>query len=102
TIFYIAPRNFIRNFRKKSFRQFVKEDVLESSGSNRSKALSIALGTFIGLTPLFGLHTLLTISLAVLLKLNKLLAFAFSNLSIPPFIPFIIFISLSIGGFITG
>lgn len=102
TIFYIAPRNFIRNFRKKSFRQFIKEDVLESSGSNRSKALSIALGTFIGLTPLFGLHTLLTISLAVLLKLNKILAFAFSNLSIPPFIPFIIFISLSIGGFITG
>lgn len=102
TIFYIAPRNFIRNFRKKKFRQFIKEDVLESSGSNRSKALSIAMGTFIGLTPLFGLHTLLTISLAVLLKLNKLLAFAFSNLSIPPFIPFIIFISLSIGGFITG
>lgn len=102
TIFYIAPRNFIRNFRKKSFRQFIKEDVLESSGSNRSKALSIALGTFIGLTPFFGLHTLLTISLAVLLKLNKILAFAFSNLSIPPFIPLIIFISLSIGGFITG
>ncbi len=102
TIFYIAPRNFIRNFRKKSFRRFLKEDVLESEGSNRKKAISIALGTFIGLSPFWGFHTLLTISLAVVLKLNKVLAFAFSNLSIPPFIPFIIAISLAIGGFFTG
>ncbi len=102
TIFYIAPRNFIRNFRKKSFKQFLKEDVLESEGSNRKKAMSIALGTFIGLSPFFGFHTVLTISLAVVLKLNKVLAFAFSNISIPPFIPFIIAVSLAIGGVFTG
>lgn len=102
TVFYIAPRNFIRNFKKKSLRQFLKEDVLESSGSNRTKAFSIALGTFIGLSPFWGFHTVITISLAVFLKLNKVLAFAFSNISIPPFIPFIIGISLAIGGFFIG
>ena len=102
TIFYIAPRNFFRNFKKKSFKQFLKEDVLESDGSNRNKAFSIALGTFIGLSPFWGLHTLLTIFLAVILKLNKLLAFTFSNISIPPFIPFIVALSLAIGGFFLG
>lgn len=101
-IFYIKPRDFFRNFKKKSFKQFLKEDVLESEGSNRVKAFSIALGTFVGLSPFWGFQTMLVISLAVIFKLNKILAFAFSNISIPPFIPFIVGISLAIGGFFVG
>ena len=98
TLAYIKPRNFINNFRKKSFKRFIKEDVLESDGSNRTKAFSIALGVFIGLSPVWGLQTFLTISLAVIFKLNKVLAFVSSNISFPPFIPFIIAASLFIGG----
>lgn len=101
-ILYIKPRDFFRNFKKKSFKQFLKEDVLESEGSNRVKAFSIALGTFIGLSPFWGFQTMIVISLAVIFKLNKILAFAFSNISIPPFIPFIVGISLAIGGFFMG
>jgi len=97
TLLYIIPRNFINNFKKKSFKRFLKEDVLESDGSNRTKAFSIALGVFIGFSPFWGFHTLLTISLAVLFKLNKVLAFVASNVSLPPFIPFIIAASLFLG-----
>lgn len=97
TLVYIIPRNFILNFKKKSFRRFIKEDVLESDGSNRTKAFSVALGVLIGFSPFWGFHTLLTISLAVLFKLNKVLAFVASNVSIPPFIPFIIAASLFLG-----
>ncbi|MDH6251321.1 glycosyltransferase involved in cell wall biosynthesis [Chryseobacterium sp. H1D6B] len=97
TLFYIIPRNFINDFRKKSFKRFLKEDVLESDGSNRTKAFSIALGVFIGLSPFWGFHTLLVISLAVLFKLNKVLAFVASNVSLPPFIPFLIAGSLFLG-----
>lgn len=97
TLFYIIPRNFVNNFKKKSFKKFIKEDVLESDGSNRTKAFSVALGIFIGLSPFWGLHTLLVISLAVLFKLNKVLAFIASNISLPPFIPFIIAASLFLG-----
>ncbi|GAB0156374.1 DUF2062 domain-containing protein [Chryseobacterium sp. Alg-005] len=97
TLFYIIPRNFVNNFKKKSFKKFIKEDVLESDGSNRTKAFSVALGIFIGLSPFWGLHTLLVISLAVLFKLNKVLAFVASNISLPPFIPFIIAASLFLG-----
>lgn len=103
TLFYIIPRNFIRNFRKKSFRRFIKEDVLESDGSNRTKAFSIALGVFVGFSPFWGFHTLLVISLSVLFKLNKVLAFIASNVSLPPFIPFIIVASLFLGSpFVAG
>lgn len=97
TLVYIIPRNFINNFKKKSFKRFLKEDVLESDGSNRTKAFSVALGVLIGFSPFWGFHTLLTISLAVLFKLNKVLAFVASNVSLPPFIPFIIAASLFLG-----
>lgn len=97
TLLYIIPRNFVNNFKKKSFKRFLKEDVLESDGSNRTKAFSIALGVFIGLSPFWGFHTLLVISLAVLFKLNKVLAFVASNVSLPPFIPFIIAAALFLG-----
>ncbi|WP_412850998.1 DUF2062 domain-containing protein [Chryseobacterium sp. PMSZPI] len=97
TLFYIIPRNFVNNFKKKSFKRFLKEDVLESDGSNRTKAFSIALGVFIGLSPFWGFQTLLVISLSVLFKLNKVLAFVASNVSLPPFIPFIIAASLFLG-----
>ncbi|MCA6067457.1 DUF2062 domain-containing protein [Chryseobacterium sp. RG1] len=103
TLLYIIPRNFINNFRKKSFRRFIKEDVLESDGTNRTKAFSVALGVFIGLSPFWGFQTLLVISLSVLLKLNKVLAFVASNVSLPPFIPFVIAASLFLGApFVSG
>ncbi|CAA7387622.1 DUF2062 domain-containing protein [Chryseobacterium fistulae] len=103
TLFYIIPRNFVNNFQKKSFKKFIKEDILESDGTNRTKAFSIALGIFIGLSPFWGFQTLLVISLAVLFKLNKVLAFLASNISLPPFIPFIIAASLFLGApFVSG
>lgn len=94
---YIIPRNFVLNFKKKSFKKFIREDVLQSDGTNRIKAFSIALGVFIGFSPFWGFHTLLVIFLSVLFKLNKVLAFVASNVSLPPFIPFIIVASLFLG-----
>ena len=96
TLLYIKPRNFFRSFKKKSFKQFLKDDVLESSDSNAKKATSIALGVFIGIAPFWGFQTLLAISLAVFFRLNKVISFAASNISIPPMIPFILYGSLKI------
>lgn len=103
TLLYIIPRNFVNNFKKKSIRKFIKEDVLESEGTNRVKAFSIALGVFVGFLPFAGYHTLLVISLSVLFKLNKVLSFIASNVSLPPFVPFIIAASLFLGApFVNG
>jgi glycosyltransferase involved in cell wall biosynthesis len=102
TLFYIKPRNFFKSFKKKSFRQFVKDDILESSDSNTKKALSIALGVFVGIAPFWGFQSILAISLAVFLRLNKVISFAASNISIPPMIPFILYGSLVIGNYFVG
>jgi uncharacterized protein (DUF2062 family) len=64
--------------------------------------LSIALGVFIGLSPLWGFHTIIVIFLAIFLKLNKVISFAFSNISLPPFIPLVLLFSLQTGNLILG
>lgn len=102
-LFYIKPRDLLRKLKKKGFKKFLLENVLESDDSDSKKALSIALGVFIGISPFWGFQTVLVLFLAVLFKLNKAIAFAFSNISFPPLIPFIIFGSLQIGAlFVAG
>jgi glycosyltransferase involved in cell wall biosynthesis len=102
TFLYIKPRDLYRKFKKKSIRRFIIEDFIGSNDSPRKKASSIALGVFIGLTPLWGLHTLIVLFLAIILSLNKTIAFAFSNISLPPFIPFILFSGIQTGNYILG
>jgi glycosyltransferase involved in cell wall biosynthesis len=97
---YIKPRDFLRKLKKKGFKRFFVEDFLQSADSKEKKALSIALGIFIGITPFWGLQTVLVLFLAVVLKLNKLIAFTFSNISLPIFIPFIIYGSIHAGAFL--
>ena len=99
TLIYIKPRNFVQKFKKKGLKKFFLENILESNDSNGRKSFSIALGVFIGISPFWGFQTILVLFLAVLLKLNKVIAFAFSNVSFPPFIPFIIYASLKIGSY---
>ncbi|WP_422082331.1 DUF2062 domain-containing protein [Ulvibacterium sp.] len=99
---YIKPRDLIQRLKKKGFRRFFYEDFLHNQDSPRKKAFSIALGVFIGLSPLWGFHTVTVIFLALLLKLNKVIAFAFSNISIPPLIPLVLYLSLQTGAWVTG
>ena len=98
TLLYIKPRDFLGSLKKKGIKKFFLENILESNDSNTTKSLSIALGVFIGISPFWGLQTIIVLALAVLFKLNKVISFAFSNISFPPFIPFIIYGSLKIGG----
>lgn len=102
TLFYIRPRDYFRAFREKGFRRFFLEDLLRSDDSPAKKASSVSLGVLIGLSPFWGLQTVIVLFLAVVLRLNKLIAFAFSNVSIPPLIPFIIYASIEIGSFLVG
>ena len=102
TLFYIKPRDFIRNFKKKGIKKFLAEDLLGIDDSPMKKALSVALGVFVGISPLWGLHTIIVVFLAVALKLNKVIAFTFSNVSLPPFIPFILYASLKLGSWLLG
>ncbi|NUY81398.1 DUF2062 domain-containing protein [Flavobacterium sp. MAH-1] len=96
-LLWIFPRNLFRKLKKKGIKRFFLENVLHSEDSNRVKALSIALGVFIGISPFWGFQTVLALFLATVFRLNKAIAFAFSNVSIPPMIPPIVAGSLWVG-----
>jgi glycosyltransferase involved in cell wall biosynthesis len=98
-IFYIKPSHFFLRLKKKGIKKFLLENILHNEDSNAKKSLSIALGIFIGIAPFWGFQTIIVLFLAVFFKLNKLIAFAFSNVSFPVFIPFIIYGSLKTGSY---
>ncbi len=83
--------------RKKGLRRFVKENLFQSEGSAELKAKSIALGVFIGFSPFWGLHTILAISLSALLRLNKTLTFISAQITVPPLLPIVLYVSMLIG-----
>ncbi len=96
-LLFIKPRDFFLSLKRKGIKKFFTENILKSNDPPAKKALSIALGVFIGISPFWGFHTILVLSLAVLLRLNKAISFAFSHISFPPFIPFVIYASLKVG-----
>lgn len=98
-LLYIKPRDFFRRAKKKGFKKFFLEDILESSDSNFKKSAAIALGVFIGISPFWGFQTILLFTFAALFKLNKVIAYLSSNVSFPPFIPFVIYGSLKMGSY---
>jgi glycosyltransferase involved in cell wall biosynthesis len=98
-LLYIKPRDFFFSLKKKGIKKFFIENILKSNDPPSKKALSIALGVFIGICPFWGFQTILTLGLAFLFRLNKAISFAFSHISFPPFIPFIIYASLKMGSY---
>ncbi|MDT0677340.1 DUF2062 domain-containing protein [Autumnicola musiva] len=102
SFFYIHPRNKYQDFRRKGFGRFWKEDIVKSQEPPHKKAAAIALGVFVGISPFWGLHTLLVFVFAAIFNLNKVIAFLFSNISIPPLIPFIVYGSYQVGSLLSG
>jgi glycosyltransferase involved in cell wall biosynthesis len=98
TFLYIIPRNFLRGlFNKEKRKQFLNEHLLNPHHSDERKAISIAFGVFMGIIPLWGFQLALAIFFAVILKLNKGLVILAANISVPPMIPIIIFLSYKMG-----
>jgi glycosyltransferase involved in cell wall biosynthesis len=101
-ILWIRPFLFAKDLRKKSIKGFIREVVLESKDSNAKIAWSVALGVMIGVSPFWGWQSMIVLGLAYTLKLNKLISFAAANISIPPNMPWILFLSYYMGGLVMG
>lgn len=94
---YIKPRDFFRRFTKKNWKQELKQLLLNPGESKFTKANSLAFGAFMGIVPIWGFQLLIGIPLAHLFRLNKALFVLAANISIPPMIPIIVFLSYKMG-----
>jgi len=81
------------------FRIMTWENIKEQPTSKI--VLSVMLGIFMGIFPVWGYQMLIGVFLAHLLKLNKAITLVASNISIPPMIPFILFGSYATGCIVT-
>jgi len=71
---------------------------MRTEGTSPGKqAAAVALGVFIGLSPLYGLHLALCILLARLLRLNPGLTYLAAHISLPGITPFLLLAELEAG-----
>jgi len=77
--------------------------LLKLNNTPREIALGVGIGAFIGITPLYGLHTVMVVIAALLVKrANKIAILLGTNVSLPPTMPIITWAGYSIGRFILG
>jgi len=102
TFFYIKPFRYVRELRRMGFKKAMKELFLTPSDSNSKLSFSVTLGVFCGVLPIWGWQLAVAIFLAYVLRLNKMVVITTANISIPPMIPFILYLSYITGGLILG
>jgi glycosyltransferase involved in cell wall biosynthesis len=102
TFAWIKPRDFFRHLKKKDFKVILEDYLIRSHETPHVKAFSIALGVFFGITPLWGLQMWFVLFFAWIFGLNKALSVLASNISIPPMIPLILFLSFEAGRLVLG
>jgi len=97
-------RNITNTDSKITVRLTLKQRIialLKFNNTPREIALGVAIGVFIGITPLYGLHTIMVIAAAFLIRrVNKVAILLGTNISITPTFPFITWAGYSIGRFI--
>ncbi|RYY30795.1 MAG: DUF2062 domain-containing protein [Chitinophagaceae bacterium] len=103
TFLWIKPRDFFRLiFQKKKLKELLRNQLFNTGQSDTLKSGSIAFGVFMGIIPIWGFQLVAAIFLAVVMRLNKALVIIAANISIPPMIPLIIFLSYKMGGWWMG
>lgn len=101
-LLYYRPKQIIQKYRKKSLKQIFYEDIIKSDTPRYIIALSIAFGIFMGIFPVWGYQLVIGFFFAHLFKLNKAIFFIAANISIPPMIPAILYLSYVTGSYVLG
>ena len=100
-LYYIPLRGLYFLFGKEKIKKTSKE-FFSQKGSLFQKSTSIGFGVFMGVVPIWGFQMLVATLLSYIFRLNKIIVLIFSNISIPPLIPFILFGSYYAGHLVIG
>ncbi|HXD51338.1 MAG TPA: DUF2062 domain-containing protein, partial [Burkholderiales bacterium] len=79
------------------FRHAVREFFSEHAQDPLKLSLSVGLGLFFGIAPIWGYQMIVAAAAAHFLGLNKAITLVASNVSIPPVMPFILYSALALG-----
>jgi glycosyltransferase involved in cell wall biosynthesis len=101
-LFYVKPFSFLKYLKKENIKGFFNRHIFHSQDSTAKITLSVMLGVFMGIAPIWGYQLITAITLAYLLRLNKILVIVAAQISIPPLIPVILYLSFVTGSIILG
>lgn len=101
-LLFYYPWRFFRALTRENIRRFIRRNITRSPESNARLAAAMGWGVLCGILPIWGYQMIFAGVSAHFMRLNKLVAIVFSNISIPPMIPFILYGSYWLGGRITG
>ena len=96
---FFLPKLLLLNFNLKGSINQLKKEISRSLDSPLKVASAVGLGLFFGIFPIWGFQMIVAFAVATYFKLNRVLVLFFSNISIPPFLPFIIYGSYLLGQF---
>ncbi len=94
------PWLFLRSLTLRNIRDFFERNVFHAPDSNFRMAAAMGWGVFCGIIPIWGYQMIFAGLSAHFMKLNKIVAVVFSNISIPPMIPFLLYGSVWTGALI--
>jgi len=97
TVTLVWPYKLLRYLANNKISTIVKEQLSKHNESNLKVSFALGFGVFMGIIPIWGFQMLVAAFLAHLLRLNKILVLTASNISIPPLIPFIVYLSFELG-----
>lgn len=101
-LLYVKPFSFLRYLTKENVKDFINRHILLTSDTNMQISLAVALGIFTGILPIWGFQLVLAIGLAHLFRLSKFITAVAANISIPPNIPILLYLSYITGGIVMG
>ena len=95
---WFRPLMFFRELKKKNLKQILRDYLVKPDEPVWKKSMAVGVGIFCGIAPIWGFQTMAAIGISIIFRLNKGLTILASNVSIPPFIPFVIYGSIAVGG----
>lgn len=99
-LLFYYPWNFLRHLKPANVKKFIDEQIIHSKDSNIRMAAAMGWGIFCGIIPIWGYQMIFAGVAAHFMKLNKIVALVFSNISIPPMIPFLLYGSMVAGSIV--
>ncbi|HJN05158.1 MAG TPA: DUF2062 domain-containing protein [Bacteroidales bacterium] len=100
TFLYIIPIRATKYLINNKFARVIKEQIMLHNENPIKISAGIGFGVFMGVAPIWGFQMIVAVMIAHFLKLNKIIVLAFSNISLPPLIPLIIYLSYAVGGLV--
>lgn len=85
---------------KNKIKNFIAQDFKIAEESNHKVSLAVAVGCIFAVLPIWGFQMVAAVAVAGILRLNKIVVLATSNISLPPVTPVWLYLSYLTGCFI--